>query len=122
MELDFLSKFLQEVALGMAPVIAVALIGVLIALFKKLWAQAKEAMPQATDQIEWAATVAVKAAEQAGWLTLAADKKAYAIDIVEKWLASKGLSIDVDVIDAAIEAAVWEEFGSPQAKLAAKGK
>jgi hypothetical protein len=122
MELDFLSKFLQEVALGMAPVIAVALIGVLLALFKKLWAQAKEAMPQATDQLEWAATVAVKAAEQAGWVTLADEKKAYAVDIVEKWLASKGLSIDLDVIDAAVEAAVWDEFGSPEAKLAAKAK
>jgi hypothetical protein len=122
MELDFFSKFLQQVALDMSPVIAVALVGVLLALFKKLWAQAKAALPQAADSLEWAAGIAVKAAEQAGGITLAEDKKAYAIDFVKKWLASKGLNIDLDLIDSAIEAAVWDEFGSPQAKLTAKSK
>jgi hypothetical protein len=38
------------------------------------------------------------------------DKKTYALHIAERWLAAKGLRIDLELIDAAIEAAVWEEL------------
>ena len=107
---QFWSEFLQQVINVSAPILAVALVSVLATLAKKLWAQAKEAYPHAIDQLEWVAGIAVKAAEQAGGVTLAQEKKAYAIDFVEKWLASKGLTLDIDVIDAAIEAAVWDEF------------
>jgi len=123
MENDFLSAFLQQVALDMLPVLAALAAAALIALAKKLWAEAKAAYPQATDQLEWAASMAVKAAEQAGGVTLATEKKDYAVRFVSDWLLSKGLKIDVALIDAAVEAAVWDEFKSPEAKaLAAKVK
>ncbi len=120
MESNFLSMFLQQVALDMLPVLAALAAAALIALTKKLWAQAKEAYPQATDQLEWAAGIAVKAAEQAGGIELAEEKKDFAVQFVQDWLTSKGLKIDVSLISAAVEAAVWDEFNSPEAKLSAK--
>jgi hypothetical protein len=66
--------------------------------------------------LEWAAAIAVKAAEQAGGVELAEEKKAYAIKFVEDWLASMGLNIDLDLVDAAIEAAVFSEFNKPELK------
>lgn len=96
--------------MAMLPVLAVAAAGALVALAKRFWAEAKAAYPQATDQLEWAASIAVKAAEQAGGIELAEEKKAYAVQFVEDWLASQGLTIDVGLIDAAVEAAVFSEF------------
>lgn len=116
MESNFLSMFLQQVALDMLPVLAALTAAALIALTKKLWAQAKAEYPQATDQLEWAAGIAVKAAAQAGGVTLATEKKAYAVKFVQDWLLSKGLDIDVTLIDSAVEAAVYDEFHKPEVK------
>jgi len=122
MENDFLSMFLQQVALDMLPVLAALAAAALIALAKKLWAEAKAAYPQATDQLEWAAGIAVKAAEQAGGVQLAEEKKAYAVKFIQDWLASNKLNIDVGLVEAAVEAAVWDELNSPEAKARAKAK
>lgn len=106
----FWSEFLQSLLIAILPVLASMLVAVLGAQFKLLWAKAKSYNPDMTDMLEWAARIAVHAAEQAGAAELITDKKAYALDVAEKWLATKGLQIDLDLLDAAIEAAVYEEI------------
>lgn len=109
---EFWGVFLQNILMAFAPVLASLLAAVLVAQAKMLWARAKQYNPDVTDALEWAARMAVKAAEQAGAADLIADKKAYALDVAEKWLAAKGLTIDLDLLDAAIEAAVFEELNA----------
>jgi len=109
--LKVLSDFVQAMLLATAPVLGVFLVKAVIAWGQKLAAQAKEAQPDLFSQVEWIAKTAVKAAEQSGAVTLGQEKKAYAINAIEKWLAEKGLTLDIDLIDAAVEAAVFEEFG-----------
>jgi biotin operon repressor len=48
----------------------------------------------------------VDAAEQAGINTIIEDKKKYALDLAEKFLAAQGIVVDLDIVAAAIEAAV----------------
>lgn len=76
------------------------------------WQKFAAEKPDLARELTWAAGQAVKAAEQAGIGGLIADKKKYAIDFVEKLLAMKGIVIDLDPIEAAIEAAVWDQINS----------
>ena len=46
---------------------------------------------------------------------LITDKKLYALSFAQKWLASRGVTIDLTALDAAIEAAVWAEFNKDKA-------
>jgi len=59
--------------------------------------------------------IGVQAAEQVYGAANGDAKKGYAIDFAEKWLAERGVKIDVDVLDAAVEAAVLREFNYPEA-------
>ena len=54
--------------------------------------------------------IAVFAAEQVFGDGFGAEKKEYALGIVQKWVDSTGLVIDVELIDAAIEEAVFKNF------------
>jgi precorrin isomerase len=67
------------------------------------------------DTLEWVARTAVYAAEQAGAADLIEDKKDYAIEVAEMWLESKRLPIDIEMIEAAIEAAVYSEINKDKA-------
>jgi len=109
MDSEFWSMFFQQFLMVMLPVLATAAAGALVALVKKWWAEAKAMYPTEMEQLEWAAGVAVKAAEQAGAAGLIDEKKAYAMQVVEEWLSSKGLKLDVVLIEAAVEAAVLEK-------------
>ena len=60
--------------------------------------------------------VAVRAAEQAGAAGLIHDKRAYAFNVAEKWLKARGVTLDIDLIYAAIEAAVYKEFNESKAE------
>lgn len=59
------------------------------------------------------ASMAVMAAEQAGLAGLVSDKKAAAIDFAEALLADRGMTVDLNALDAAIEAAVADELNRP---------
>jgi hypothetical protein len=121
MQMDWmpiLSKVLEAVLIAVLPPLAVGLVGLVVALFRKWWIQAKEYAPQVTDLLEEAAKMAVRAAEQAGIAQLIEDKKQYAIQIVELWLEARHVSVDIDLIDAAIEAAVLKEFNKPETRSA----
>ena len=107
-----LSAVLQGLLEFLLPIVAVAIISVLVSWAKLLWQKARLWNPDATDLLEEAAKVAVTAAEQAGAAKLISDKKVYAMDIAERWLAEHGIHLDIELIDAAVEAAVYRQFNS----------
>jgi hypothetical protein len=108
--MDFLSIFLQNFMLIAIPALASAAFAWLFALAKKAWLDFKAKKAGSALVLEEVAKMAVLAAEQAGVSTLIDDKKEYALDIAEKRLAEYGLKVDLDMISAAIEAAVMEQF------------
>ncbi|KPL70109.1 hypothetical protein ADN00_18885 [Ornatilinea apprima] len=106
----FLSEFVQQLLLYLLPILAAALASWLIVQVSKGLAELKSARPDVYQELMWVAKGVVQAAEQAGAAGLITDKKNYAINIAEKWLAAKGWHIDLDLIDAAVEQAVWDEI------------
>ena len=109
---NVLSAVLQKLLEYFLPILAVALVGFLAAKIKYYLAESKAWNPKITSLLEEAAVFAVMAAEQAGAAELIKDKKVYAFDIAERWLELRGVHIDLDLIDAAIEAAVYRQFNS----------
>lgn len=108
--MPILSKVIEAVLVVLLPPLIVAAVGFLWAKAKELWAKAKAWNPTITEYLEQAAEFAVIAAEQAGAADLIKNKKEYAIKIAEEWLRARNLSIDIKLIDAAIEKAVLELF------------
>lgn len=108
--MPILSKVLEAVLIAILPPLAVAIVSVILGYAKGLWAKAKLLNPTITDYLEIAAEFAVQAAEQAGAANLIEDKKQYAIEIAERWLLARNMTIDINLIDAAIEKAVAELF------------
>ena len=82
----------------------------------------KAEQPAVTDILAQSARIAVIAAEQAGAGKLSEEKKKYAIDYAEKWLKARGITLDLDLIAASIEAAVYKEFNAPDATFAPTAK
>jgi hypothetical protein len=103
---DFISRFLSATL----SVAASALVGLGIAFVRLQWKKFEAAQPDLADTLEWIARTAVAAAEQAGAAGLILDKKDYAVEVSEMWLRAKGMPIDLDMVDAAIEAAVYNEI------------
>ena len=107
-----LSAVLQSLLEFLLPIVAVAVIGVLVSWAKLLWEKAKSWNGDATTLLAEAAKIAVTAAEQAGAAKLINDKKVYAMDIAEKWLEQHGVHLDFELIDAVVDAAVYEQFNT----------
>jgi hypothetical protein len=106
---QFLNVFLPPVLVALAGLLA----GLAVQGLRLLSAKIKETQPELFDQMQWIAQTAVLAAEQAGVAGLVADKKEYAIEVVEAWLTQYGYGdIDIVMIEAAIEKAVLEEFNT----------
>jgi hypothetical protein len=99
------------------PLLAVAASGWLVSKARLYWAQFKEAQPNVANTLGWAASVAVSAAEQAGAAQLIQDKKAYALQVAQALLKARGIGIDLIALDGAIEAAVYDRFNNPKAKM-----
>ena len=116
---EFWSGLLQNLIMAFVPVLASMLTAWLIAQTRLVWQKFRNAQPDITDQVEWAARTAVSAAEQAGAAKLIEDKREYAIGVADMWLNSKGLKVDIEMIEAAIEAAVWSEINQNKPKPAA---
>jgi hypothetical protein len=111
----------SEVSPIVSAVLQVVLVAVLsiVAQYVTRWLKAKsaEALSAAKDyqpsilaMVESIASVAVKAAEQAGAAGLIEDKKRYAMGVASKWLDDQGIIIDLSLISAAVEAAVLSEL------------
>jgi len=108
---DFLSQFLTLVIIGVIPIIAHYVVQYLKAQSKRIESWITENIPSdELFELQKVARMVVKAAEQAGMAGLVKEKKAYAVQIAQEWLSSHGMEMDISAIDAAIEAAVYEEF------------
>lgn len=105
---EILGAVLQAVLIAILPTLAVAAFKWLWAKASTVWAELSERYPTVTDLLRQSACIAVSAAEQAGAAGLITEKKQYAIGIAEKWLAEHGVVLDLDLIDAAIEAALYD--------------
>ena len=108
--MPILSKVIEAILIAILPPLAVVIVSAAVAYAKRLWNDLKLRYPSVTELIEEAAVFAVQAAEQAGAAALIEDKKQYAIQIAEAWLAANHITTDIDLIDAAIEKAVLELF------------
>lgn len=108
--MDWLATLGVETAKALLPVLIAALVGMAASWTKAQLAKAKSYAPDAVDELAWIAERAVQAAEQAGLAGLINGKKAYALECAEGWLAAKNINIDLHLIDAAIEAAVYTEI------------
>lgn len=113
-----LSKVLEAILIAILPPLVAFLVSVGLAYVKRVWGDLKQRYPTVTELIEEAAVFAVQAAEQAGAAALIEDKKQYAIQIAEAWLAANHITTDIDLIDAAIEKAVLELFNGGEEKPA----
>jgi len=108
------NKILETIILILIPILIPVLVAYLAALTRKTWAQAKQAQPDLTYYLEQAASFAIAAAEQLKLAGIITDKKLYALQVAEDYLTAKGVTIDLHLIDAAIEAAVWQELNQPK--------
>ena len=106
----FWVDLLENLLIYFLPILASALLAYLYAQFRLAWAKFKAIKPDVAWMLEQAAAMAVKAAEQAGAAGYIHDKKLYALMVASKWLKANGVPLDMDLIDAAIEAAVFEEL------------
>lgn len=113
--MELLSKVLQAVLEAALPVLAAALaswaIGKAIEIFKKL----KDKNPELYEILKVVCREAVTAAEQVYGGEHGHEKLNYAINVVEKYLAAKGIKLDIEIIVAYIEAAVKDmnDYGNP---------
>lgn len=116
---EFWKEFAQSLLLAFAPIIAALVAGWLAVTIKRIWAQIKQDRPELAYTLESIARIAVQAAEQAGASGYIEDKKTYAIEFVQNYLDAQGWGvIDVSVIEAAVEAAVYNEFNKDEIQAA----
>ena len=107
--MDLLSKVLQAVLEAAMPILVSALAAWLISKTREVLRKMKDANPELGEILTNISKAAVNAAEQSIVGTgMGAKKKAYAFNVIEKYLAAKGLSVDLDIIDAMIESQVRE--------------
>ena len=74
----------------------------------ELYHKLKVEQPEWIPVLEYAAQLAVLAAEQIFGDGQGAKKKQYAIETIQRILAEKGFVLDLTIIDDAIEAEVWK--------------
>ena len=116
---EFWKEFAQSLLLAFAPIIAALVAGWLAVTIKRIWANIQADKPELAYTLETIARMAVQAAEQAGASGYIEDKKQYAIEFIQSYLDTQGWGvIDVSVIEAAIEAAVYNEFNRDEIQAA----
>lgn len=106
-DMEFISTLLQNLLLALL----VPLFGLAARLLID-WANAKRAELTAAQNknLNLVIRMAIMAAQQLYNAGDGASKKRYALDVAESWLTKQGLNIDLDVLSAAIEATVYDEF------------
>ena len=113
--MELLSKILQAVLEAALPILAAAVagwaVGKAIEIFKKI----RDKNPELYEILKVVCREAVTAAEQVYGGEHGREKLQYAINVVEKYLAAKGIKLDLDIIVAYIEAAVKDmnDYGTP---------
>jgi len=110
--MELVNKLLQTLLEVALPILVTALatwmVGKVVELFKRI----AQKSPDAAAYLMEICNTAVRAAEQIFGGEKGKEKKAYAIKLVQAYLAQIGIKLDLETIDAAIEAAVldmnWE--------------
>ncbi len=90
------------------PILVVALASWASSKAVSAYRKMRETNPEMYNVVKTIAVNAVQAAEQIFGGKRGAEKKEYAKTVIEKFLASYGLHIDLDLIDMYIESAVCE--------------
>ena len=112
--MDILSDLLQAVVIAAIPVLVPFVVKFLVAQANLMLAKARDMEPDLMFVLEEAAIIAVRAAEQSSLAGFIEDKKAFALEQAQLYLDAKGMkNINLSLIEAAIEAAVWQEFNKP---------
>ena len=114
MEVDWsavVGEMMTQVLRVIIPVCVALVLKWAIELYHKL----KTEQPEWVPVLEYAAEVAVLAAEQIFGSGHGEEKKQYAIKAIENILAEQGIMIDLDVIMDAIEAEVQKYFPHEEA-------
>lgn len=107
--MELISKLLQALLEAILPILASSLAAWLISKTVEIFRRLKDKNPELGEILTNISKAAVNAAEQSiVGSGLGEKKKAYAINVMEKYLAEKGLSVDLDIIDAMIESQVRE--------------
>ena len=106
--MELLSKILQIILETALPILVTAgagwMVGKCIEIFKKV----RDKNPELYEILNVVSRKAVEAAEQLFGGGAGKEKKQYAIQVIEKYLAAKGITLNVDVIVMYIESAVKE--------------
>lgn len=105
--MELISKILQAVLEAALPVLFTALAAWLIAKTAELCRKMKEKNPEVYESLYKIAAVAVHSAEQLIGSKKGREKKEYAKAVITKYLKARGISLDLDLIEAAIESAVY---------------
>jgi hypothetical protein len=104
-DLEYISSLLQALILATVPVLAAALLR--LVLDRAAVERAKLTQEQQY-WLHFAATIATQAAEQIWKDGNGATKKAYAISVIQEQADKSGLKLDVGAIASAVESAVFE--------------
>lgn len=108
---EIIMKAFSDFLAIVLPVLVSAVAAVAVNYFRLLEQRIKNEKPDLYKVLDILVKQGVSAAEQLGLNGEIADKKAYAIKYVQDMLAQYGLKgIDVSVIEAKIEAAVFDEI------------
>jgi hypothetical protein len=113
---ELLSQLLMAVLTIVIPALAAYAAKWLKAKADAIVLEAEAFAPDWADALREVAMIAVGAAEQSKLAGLIEDKREYAFEIAEKWLLAKGFDIDIDLIYAAIEREVIQQFPKKQAE------
>ena len=106
--MNLISKILQALLEAVLPILVAALSAWLIAKTAELFRKLKAKNPEVYESLYRIARVAVRSAEQLIGSKHGQEKKEYAKKMIEKYLESRGIYLDLDLIEAAIESAVYE--------------
>jgi hypothetical protein len=107
MDLEYVSELVQALLLAIVPVLAAQVAAYLFQAYKVKRAELTERQRWMLDQ---AIPVAIFAAEQLFKAGDGAQKKQYALDYLQSWVAKSGLKIDAHELSARIEAEVYNQF------------
>ncbi len=106
--MNLISTILQAVLEAALPILVTAAAGWMVGKCIEIFKKVKDKNPELYEIMTVISTKAVEAAEQIFGGGRGAEKLEYAKNIVKSYLAAKGITIDLDVITAYIEAAVKE--------------
>lgn len=108
------NEFVTQLIVALAIPAAAWMIGQAIRAGVAAWSDFKDSQPDTTQVIERVAEIAVRAAEQTGFVAgvkkAGSDKLRYAVDLAAALLEKQGVKLDRALIVGAIEAAVNELF------------